>query len=159
MNWIDWAVLAVIALSAAVGLIRGFVKEAVSTIMLVAAFWVAGQFYPQMATHITGVKDEMLRNGLAMFILFIITLLVGAAISHLIGKIVNTVGLTGTNMVLGVIFGALRGILIVAVIVHGLSLFSLTKTIDWNSSQLIPYVNDVISWFTGYFEAELQRLT
>ena len=149
MNWIDWAVLVAIVLSAAVGLIRGFVKEAISTAMLIAAFWIAGHYHPQIAEHITGIQDGAMRDGAAMTILFIATLLIGALISHLFGKIVSTVGLTGINMVLGVMFGGLRGVIIVAFVVYILNSFGLAESIKLDNSKFIPYVNEVINWFTG----------
>ena len=152
MNWIDWAVLVVIALSAAVGLIRGLVKEAISTAMLIVAFWIAGNFHPQMAKYITSIQDGAMRDGAAMTILFIATLLIGALISHLVGKIVSAAGLTGINMVLGAMFGGLRGVIIVAFVVYILNSFGLAESIQLDNSRFTPHVNDVINWFTGVLE-------
>ena len=45
MIWVDFAILAVIGISTLVSLIRGFVKEAVSLIIWIGAFFIASTFY------------------------------------------------------------------------------------------------------------------
>ncbi|MGN6282393.1 CvpA family protein, partial [Frateuria sp.] len=51
MNWIDFTILAVLALSVLVGLWRGLVSEVLSLVAWVAAFWVAWTFGPVVAAH------------------------------------------------------------------------------------------------------------
>lgn len=46
MVWVDYAILAIIGLSTVISLIRGFVKEAISLIVWIAAFFVASHYYP-----------------------------------------------------------------------------------------------------------------
>ncbi|MBO2653541.1 CvpA family protein [Shewanella algae] len=153
MVWIDYAIIIVIGLSTLISLIRGFAKEAMSLVVWFAAFFIASQFYHDLAVHITQINDEVLRNGVAIAILFIVTLIVGALVNYLIGQLVSKTGLSGTDRILGLCFGALRGALIVSAILFFMDAFTgAPKTDWWQGSQLVPEFGVVIQWFFDYLE-------
>ncbi|MBO2657933.1 CvpA family protein [Shewanella algae] len=153
MVWIDYAIVIVIGLSTLISLIRGFAKEAMSLVVWFAAFFIASQFYKDLAVHITQINDEVLRNGVAIAILFIVTLIVGALVNYLIGQLVSKTGLSGTDRILGLCFGALRGALIVSAILFFMDAFTgAPKTDWWQGSQLVPEFGVVIQWFFDYLE-------
>ncbi|MCE9782141.1 CvpA family protein [Shewanella algae] len=153
MVWIDYAIIIVIGLSTLISLIRGFAKEAMSLVVWFAAFFIASQFYQDLAVHITQINDEVLRNGVAIAILFIVTLIVGALVNYLIGQLVSKTGLSGTDRILGLCFGALRGALIVCAILFFMDAFTgAPKTDWWQGSQLVPEFGVVIQWFFDYLE-------
>ena len=112
MNWLDYAIIAVIALSTVISLVRGFVKEAISLAVWFAALFIASQFYADLAVYFTKINDELIRNGAAIAVLFVVTLILGALVNHVIGQLVQATGLSGTDRALGAVFGGLRGILI-----------------------------------------------
>lgn len=154
MLWIDYAILGVITLSVVISLIRGFVKEALSLAVWIAAFFVASLFYQDLAAYFTGIDDTMVRNGLAVTLLFIATLIVGALLTYVVSQLVQKTGLTGTDRLLGVVFGALRGILIVSALLFLLDTFTpFSDEVWWQSSLLIPHFGVYIQWFFDYLQS------
>jgi membrane protein required for colicin V production len=71
----------------------------------------------------------------------------------LISQLVQFTGLTGTDRALGLVFGALRGILIVSALLFFLDTFTpLSASTWWGTSVLIPEFSLIIEWFFEYLQ-------
>ncbi len=147
MAWIDVVIIALIVLSALLSLFRGFVKEALALASWLVAFWVAMVFHEDLAVVLSQWLAEPSVQKIAAFsVLFISVLLLGALVNYLAVKLVTKTGLTGTDRMLGVIFGVARGAIIVAVLVLLAGLTALPQDSWWQESQLLGYFQDFAVW-------------
>ncbi len=158
MNWADWSIVGILALSMLIALARGFVREALSLASWVVAIWVAVVFASDLAPHLTGVSEvPSIRLGVAFGALLVGTLIAGAVVNFLAGRLVDSTGLAGTDRLLGTIFGAARGVAIVAVLVYLGSLTVLAQDPWWQQSTLIAPFERVAVWMRGKLPEDLGR--
>ncbi len=139
MNWVDFALLAIIGLSATLSLFRGFVRETVVFIGLIAGLWAAFNFM-----HVAGgwferwIEDSTIQLAVGFVVLLGAVLIAAGILSRLLLLAVNVTGLTGTDRVLGAIFGAARGAIIVAAVVLLADLTDLRERAWWHESTMLP---------------------
>jgi membrane protein required for colicin V production len=146
-TWVDWAIIAIIAISSLISLRRGFVKEALSLLTWIIAGAVAWMFGGALSQHLTQfIEMPSARVIAACAILFIATLLVGALVNFLIGELIRVTGMDGTDRFLGMVFGAARGALLVVVLVGLLSLAPVQQDPWWQQSTLLPHFLMVADW-------------
>lgn len=146
-SWVDWAIIAVIVISGLISLKRGFVREALSLVIWIVAGAIAWLFGGALAVHLVDyIETPSARIIVACAILFVATLLVGAVASFLIGQLVRATGLTGTDRLLGMVFGIARGALLVVVLVGLLSLAPVQHDSWWRESSLVPHFLIVADW-------------
>lgn len=147
MNWADWTILVIIGISSLISLKRGFVKEALSLVTWLAAFIVARLFSQPLSVLLEPyIETPSVRIVAAFAILFIVTLIIGVLINKLVGALVDATGLSGTDRVLGIGFGAARGGLIVVAIIALVGMSPAINDRWWQESQLIPHFVLMEAW-------------
>ncbi len=160
MNWIDFVILGVIGLSALISVVRGFVKEVVSLVIWCGAFFISSHYYERLAVYLTRIEDELFRKGLAIALLFVATLVAGALINYIIAQLVQKTGLSGTDRVLGIVFGMLRGVIIVSVVLFFMDAFTTLNSSEWwQQSVLIHEFSRVIAPFFEHLKETSSFLT
>ncbi|WP_196138074.1 CvpA family protein [Aliikangiella sp. G2MR2-5] len=154
MQWIDWAILIVIGLSAGISLLRGFVREALSLAGWILAFFVAKGFYQDFAVLLEShIETPSLRLAVSWAALFFITLTAAGLVNYIIGQLVEKAGLSGMDRIMGMAFGALRGILVVSFAIIALRAFTpVAQDPWWKRSQLIPHVEIIGNWFYDHLK-------
>ena len=155
MAWIDIAIISLIVLSAILSLFRGFVTEALDLAAWLIAFWVALTFYEEMAVWLSQwIALPSAQKPAAFALLFVCTWVLGAIVNYLAGKLVSKTGLTGTDRLLGMVFGAARGAVIVSILVLLAGLTLLPHDPWWQDSQLLGYFEELAMWMRDFLPAE-----
>jgi len=156
MIWVDYAILAVVLISAFVSLLRGFVREALSLVGWVLAFWVAVRFSPNLSGVIgDAIAEPTLRVITAFVGLFVATLVVTGVINYFATQLVQRTGLTGTDRMIGVVFGILRGSLLIGVLVLLAGLSSLPQDPWWRDSLFLPHFQAMALWLRGLLPGDI----
>lgn len=150
----DWIILAVLIISGGLSIFRGFIREVVSLVAWISAFWVCSKFYVPLSEKLTFFADDIVRRTLACVILFIATLVIVGLCGRLISSLISSAGLSGTDRLIGMVFGIGRGLLIVCVCLAllqiGFKLHILSfvaETPVYRDSLLIPELMRIVTWF------------
>lgn len=119
---------------------RGLVREALSLATWIGALLIATFFYEPMGELLSGLIDNSsLRSVAAFSILFILAVFIGTLISQLFTKMVSAIGLRGPDRLLGALFGVLRGLIIVGLVVLLTYPFEFAR--EWFAgSALVPWI-------------------
>ena len=140
MSWPDIIILIIVGLSAVISLFRGFVREVLSLVAWVAAFWVAFTFTEQAAGFLVNyIELPSVRSIVAFVGLLVVTLILIGLINFLIAKLVDKTGLTGTDRFLGVLFGVVRGIAVVGILVLLAAATPVPQDPWWQESMFIGH--------------------
>ena len=144
----DIVIALVILASMVVGFLRGFVREVISIVTLVIAIWAALTFAPYGGSLVENwVSSDGLQLWVGRLLIFLAVLLAGGIIGWAISKIVLASSLSGTDRIFGVVFGVVRGAVIVGLLVMTGQYTGFQYDDWWGESELIPYgekVADVI---------------
>jgi membrane protein required for colicin V production len=154
MSWPDYAILATIAISMLVGLLRGFIKEVFSLVVWAAAFVVAYRFAGDIAVLMEEqVSVPSARTAIGFIGLFIVVLVVGGLANYLLGRLVESTGLSGTDRLLGGFFGLARGmaLVVVAILVTGFT--PLPADAWWKDSRMIQSFMPLVVWSAEFLPA------
>jgi len=148
MNWADWTIVAIVGISALISLWRGFIKEALSLAIWITAFIVSMLFADSLAYVLSDtISTPSLRRIAAMAILFVGTLIVGGLLNFIVGQLVRMSGLSGTDRVLGMVFGVARGVIVIVAILMVLPpVLHVDQDAWWKSSKLIPHFQVLEGW-------------
>jgi len=145
---VDIAIAVIVVISGLISAVRGFVRETMSLIIWIAAFVVAMTFSSVVSSLLTNLIElASMRQLVAWGGLFIGTLLLGGLISFLLGKLIDSTGLGGTDKTLGLVFGVFRGLLIVLALVIMLpKVIPVEQDPWWMESALIPIFQSFENW-------------
>lgn len=147
MIWVDIVIPGVIAISALFSLMRGFVREALSLLGWLAAFWIALTFAKDFADLLlTGISAPSVRVVVSFTILFVVTLVITALLNRLAGSLVTKTGLTGTDRMIGMVFGVARGVVVVCVMVLLAGMTTIPQDPWWQESVLIDVFHKLALW-------------
>jgi membrane protein required for colicin V production len=149
MAIIDIIIAVALIVSIVIGYVRGLVKEAISIAALAVAIWAALYFGPVVGEiSQSWISSVEMQVWFGRVLVFSIVLSVGSLISWGISKLVRLSVLSGLDRMLGSAFGALRGLLVVALFVLVGDVTGFDKNNWGRKSRLLPYIEVVADWIT-----------
>jgi membrane protein required for colicin V production len=134
MTWLDYTVIAVLALSIAWGSWRGLVHEVISLAGWILAFLAANLLAGPLAQTFPATMRQELRVVVAFVLIFVATLVLATMVSALVTGFVKVSVLHSLNRWLGALFGLLRGVLILIAFAMVAGLTSLPRKPVWTDS-------------------------
>ncbi len=144
MNWADYSIIVLLGFSCIVGFMRGLLREMISLITWLLAATLAWRMGVMLEPHLGGAMDNpLVRPWAARGIIFVGVLLVGTAAGAIISHFVRLSIFSGADRMLGALFGALRGLVLLGVV----AILSHTVKLDgeawYRQSMLLPYASRV----------------
>ncbi|AEF99054.1 CvpA family protein [Methylomonas methanica] len=156
MIWVDYAISVLILVSAVMGLLRGFIKEAFALTLWVAAIWVGMHYSRDFAVLLQNtISHPSARVAAAFGLLFFMTLILGGLIGFILNQLIEKTGLTGSDRILGMLFGVLRGAVLVSVLVMLGGITPLPEDPWWKQSLLIPPFQSLAVWLKDHIPSAL----
>jgi len=157
MNAADYIILGALVITLIFGMVRGFMREAISLLAWLGGLWLAWRFADDVKPMLGGFLAEEPQSTWGARVLILMCVVFCAWIlSETLSYFVNHSGLSVTvDRALGMFCGLLRGLVLVSLLVMAGSLVGLSDTRWWKKSELMPYAESVSQWLGGYAETAL----
>ena len=147
MNGADWIIIAVVVISCLIGLWRGFMREAISLATWIIGLWLAWTFSPSIEPMLGGLlSGPQVRVWVARLIILVLVVLAGNLVGFVVTRAVRYSPFGVADRMLGVLFGLLRGALLIGVGVILGELLELDGEPWWSKSTLLPYTEFLGDW-------------
>lgn len=156
-NEIDYGIMAIVGVSVVFGLLRGFVREAMSLMTWILAGILGTLYCDEVAAWFTSISIVGVRLLLAFILIVLTTLIVGGIVSHLISKLVKSTKFSITDRIVGTLFGLARGVVIIAIVVLMVNPSVVAKKEIWKSSKLVPQFEPASLWIKAQLPEELLK--
>jgi len=149
MTAFDLLLLAIFVISTVVGVMRGFVKEALSIVSWIVAFWLgytycveAGEFLAQYVS----LGEGRLRNSAGFGLIFVVILFAFALITYVITKLIVRGPIKGVDRVLGIATGFVRAVAISAVLLVLMQALGMNSSAFWKESKAVPHLMPAVEF-------------
>lgn len=160
MNGADYAMLGVLAVSMLLGMYRGFVRESVALLAWLGGLWLAWRYAPLVEPFLGGaLAEQPVRTWAARTLIVIGVVLVGWLVASVLAYLLRHSGLSlAVDRLLGMLFGVLRGAVVIAALVLLAQFARLDETKWWKRSVLMPYASECASWIQAFAETGMRML-
>ncbi|MGH8136191.1 MAG: CvpA family protein, partial [Steroidobacteraceae bacterium] len=140
MNGADHLFAAVLLISLVLGCLRGFVREAISLLSWLIGLWLAWHFayllYPWLGGALAepGIR-EWTGRAIVLFLALLIGAAAGAITSHFVQR---AAGLAAMDRMVGALFGLVRAVVVIGLIVIGGRAVDLDLEPWWQKTRSMP---------------------
>lgn len=157
MNFFDLCILIIVGFCLVRGGFRGLVREISGIVGVVAGFYGANTYYPQLIVYVDSwISSPQLQKLVCFFLLFCLILIAVGIVAALIHKLLKIVFLGAVNRAFGVIFGAAKGILIATVLFITITSFVPNGSHHLAASRTAPYLAQVADALTLFISQNIK---
>ena len=149
MNWVDSVVLLVVLMSSIVAFARGFVSEALGIGAWVGAYFISALGARFAMPYMRGwLGNPDIADPASYGVVFLAALLILSIVTGTIGSAVRASVLGGVDRTLGMVFGLIRGVIILAAVYVGTTF--VVPTDKWPDavaeSHSLPHIYATATW-------------
>ena len=124
MNLLDTVFAVILGYCLIRGVFRGLIKELSSIVGVMGGFYAAYSYYPYLARHLARwVTDPGYQRIISFLVIFVVVLLAVSFAGIVIKYLMNIAFLGWTDRICGLLFGSLKGVLIISVLLLVLTAF------------------------------------
>ena len=148
MIWLDIVIIAFLVITIIISLKKGFVRELFSLLGVVLGIAVASKYYQKLDFLSGIIKNQNVRGVITFFLIFVATMVAINLIGMLLSKIFKWSSLGLLDHFGGFIFGFMKAILVIGIILYFVSKFPpALKVINQSpvSCAILRIVNDILS--------------
>ena len=159
MMGFDWVILAVFIVSTLVGMMRGFVKEALSITSWIVSIWLAITYSSAAGDFIASyvsIPASIFRTTAGFVLIFVGTLFVFSLANYLISKVLVRGPIKSTDRVLGLGFGALRAAAVVVLILIIARGMGMESSDWWQNSKYLSYFEPTANYVESLLPSQMQ---
>ncbi|MEQ1580528.1 MAG: CvpA family protein [Steroidobacteraceae bacterium] len=154
MNGADYLILAVLVVSMLLGFFRGFLRESISLIAWLGGTWLAWRFAYVLEPYLGGaLAHHPAKIWVARSLILVAAVLAGWLLAALLGYLIRPGLSLVVDRLLGMFFGAIRGAVILSVLVILAQLVKLDDVDWWKESRMMPKLVDLASWVQAFADA------
>ena len=157
-TWLDFLLLAILAASVVLSFIRGFFKEVISIVTWISAIVLAFHYSPQLELKFTWFESEMWRYMAAFASIVVVVFIIGAACMRLVKTLSHSLGLGVFDHILGFVFGAVRGLMAVVVLMMLISATPFAEAQWYKDSQVAIPLHGLIAYAETFLPQGLNHV-
>jgi membrane protein required for colicin V production len=160
MNAADYLIIGVLLASMLLGMLRGFVREAVGLLAWLGGLWFAWRYAPGLEPFLGGMVGEPpVSLWTARVLILLGVLVIGWLIAGILGYFLRHSALSVlVDRILGLVFGTVRGAVVIAVFVMLGEFVELNRVDWWKRSQMLPYASELASWIQNFAETGMKAV-
>ena len=149
----DFLLIVILLISMAMGVVRGFFRELLSIVGWVLAIWVAWEYSHLLAPYLGSGLSDAAKLWAGRMILFMGVLITALLAGNLVSMIVQRSALSVPDRSLGMLFGFVRGIILIGLVVMVAQILQMPDQPWWDNSKLVPYGTAVADWMQQFLDA------
>lgn len=160
MSFFDIIALGVIAIFIITSLMNGLLAEVLSFARWIIAF-IVGRLCatPLAETFLTSIQPPQAAYAVAFIIIFILVFILMRLLQNLFSTALKALGLSALNRILGGVFGAAKGVILVTIIVAACAYTDLPKKDDWQNAVSAPFFEQLASLAIPYIANHISHAT